>query len=138
MELYIRIQDGAPFEHPILGDNFRQAFPDIDTNNLPPEFASFTRVDPPILGVYEVYVGVEYQLQEDGSYMDVHSKRDMTVEEKTAKQDAVKDDWEAHGYASWTFNEDTCSFDPPEAYPDDGKHYHWDEDSVSWVEINDA
>jgi len=26
MELYIRIKNGQPFEHPILGDNFRQAF----------------------------------------------------------------------------------------------------------------
>ena len=32
MELYIRIVDGKPFEHPILGDNFRSVFPDIDTN----------------------------------------------------------------------------------------------------------
>jgi|TARA_R110000824_G_scaffold376433_1_gene567562 hypothetical protein len=134
MELYIRIQDGAPFEHPILGDNFRQAFPDIDTNNLPPEFASFTRVDPPILGVYELY-DTEYQLQEDGSYMDVHSTRDMSDAEKTAKQDEVKANWEVNGFDSWTFNEDTCEFDPPEPYPDDDKLYRWDEDSVSWVEV---
>jgi len=134
MELYIRIQDGVPFEHPILGNNFRQAFPDVDTNNLPPEFASFTRVDPPILGVYELY-DTEYQLQEDGSYMDVHSTRDMSDAEKTAKQDEVKANWEVNGFDSWTFNEDTCEFDPPEPYPDDGKLYRWDEDSLSWVEI---
>jgi len=134
MELYIRIKDGVPFEHPIIGDNFRQAFPDIDTNNLPPEFAPFTRIEPSAIDVYEVYEGAEYQLQEDGSYMDVHIIRDMTAEEKTAQQDAVKADWQTNGYASWTFNEDTCSFDPPEPYPDDGKLYYWDEDSVSWVE----
>lgn len=134
MELYIRIKDGAPFEHPILGDNFRQAFPDVDTNNLPPEFASFTRIEPPVEGVYEVYVGVEYQLLEDGSYKDVHTLRDMTAEEKTAKQDAVKADWEGNGFGSWIFNEDTCSFGPPEPYPEDGKSYVWDEDSLSWVE----
>jgi len=135
MELYIRIKDGAPFEHPIIGDNFRQAFPDVDTNNLPPEFTPFTRVEFPTIDVYGVYEGVEYQLQEDGSYMDVHSTRDMTVEEKTAKQDVVKADWEANGFDSWTFNEDTCSFDPPEPYPDDGKVYYWDEDTLSWVEV---
>jgi len=147
MELYIRIKDGAPFEHPILGNNFRQAFPDVNTNNLPPEFAPFTRIEPTI-DVYKVYEGVEYQLQEDGSCMDVHTIRDMTAEEKTAHQDAVKDDWEVNGYASWVFNEDTCSFDPPEPYPDDGeldedmpyptiegKVYYWDEDTLSWVEV---
>tara|TARA_R110002051_G_C8380736_1_gene445088 strand:- start:4 stop:417 length:414 start_codon:yes stop_codon:yes gene_type:complete len=135
MELYIQIKDGVPFEHPILGNNFRQAFPDVDTNNLPPEFANFTRVERPIPDVYEIYEGVEYQLQEDGSYRDVHITRDMTAEEKTAKQDAVKADWEGNGFDSWTFNEDTCSFDPPEPYPEDGKIYVWDEDSVSWVEV---
>ena len=44
MELYIQIRNGQPFEHPILGDNFRQAFPKIDVSNLPPEFAKFERI----------------------------------------------------------------------------------------------
>jgi hypothetical protein len=138
MELYIQIKDGQPFEHPILGDNFREAFPNVDTNNLPSEFASFTRIETPLAGAYEVYEGVEYQLQEDGSYKDVHIIRDMTAEEKTAKQDAVKADWEANGFASWTFNEGTCSFDPPAPYPDDGKAYIWNEDITSWEEVADA
>jgi len=47
MELFIRIVDGQPFEHPMLGDNFRQAFPNVDVNNLPPEFARFERVPCP-------------------------------------------------------------------------------------------
>ena len=41
MELFIRIKDGEPFEHPIFGDNFRAAFPDIDSDNLPPDFVRF-------------------------------------------------------------------------------------------------
>ena len=60
----------------------------------------------------------------------------MTAEEKTAKQDAVKADWEANGFASWTFNEGTCSFDPPAPYPDDGKAYIWNEDITSWEEVS--
>jgi hypothetical protein len=47
MNLYIRIRDGKPFEHPILEDNFRQAYPDIDLHNLPAEFARFQRVPRP-------------------------------------------------------------------------------------------
>lgn len=47
MELFIQIVDGQPFEHPIHGDNLRAAFPHIDVNNLPPEFARFVRVPPP-------------------------------------------------------------------------------------------
>lgn len=38
-------------------------------------------------------------------------------------------------YDSWTLNEDTCMWDSPVAYPDDGKDYRWDEPSVSWVEV---
>lgn len=47
MKLFIRIKDGKPFEHPIFEDNFREAFPEVDTNNLPPEFARFERVPCP-------------------------------------------------------------------------------------------
>ena len=38
-------------------------------------------------------------------------------------------------YASWTLVEDTCQWTAPVTYPDDGKHYSWDEDTTSWKEI---
>jgi hypothetical protein len=38
-------------------------------------------------------------------------------------------------FASWTLNEDTCLWDAPVSYPDDGKPYAWDEDTLSWVEV---
>ena len=38
-------------------------------------------------------------------------------------------------YSSWTLNEDTCSWEAPVAYPDDGKFYTWNEETTSWVEI---
>ena len=137
MELYIRIKNGAPFEHPILGDNFRQAFPDIDTNNLPATFAKFTRVPEPALGVYEVCEGCTYEWEGD-TVTDVHHVRDMTVEEKTARQDATKARWIGNGYASWVFNEDTCSFDPPTPRPTDDKLYGWDEETLAWVEVTEV
>ena len=37
--------------------------------------------------------------------------------------------------ASWTLNEDTCQWDPPTPYPDDGKEYRWNEETISWEEI---
>jgi hypothetical protein len=37
-------------------------------------------------------------------------------------------------YASWVLNEETFSWNAPIAYPDDGKRYRWNEDSLSWVE----
>jgi hypothetical protein len=36
-------------------------------------------------------------------------------------------------YASWTVNEDTCLWNAPIAYPDDGKNYTWDEATTTWV-----
>jgi len=37
-------------------------------------------------------------------------------------------------YDSWVLNEDTCVYDPPVAYPSDGKNYEWDETITNWVE----
>ena len=37
-------------------------------------------------------------------------------------------------YASWILNATTCLWEPPVAYPDDGKYYEWNESSKSWVE----
>jgi hypothetical protein len=134
MELYIRIKDGQPFEHPIFRDNFRQAFPNIDTNNLPADFAPFVRVEPPAVGPYEKSRTVSYQLV-DGVYTDVFLIEQMTDEEIAAKQQAVKDSWALNGFASWLFNETTCEFEAPTPKPQDNKRYSWDEPTISWVEL---
>jgi hypothetical protein len=36
-------------------------------------------------------------------------------------------------YASWTLDEETCLWNPPIPYPDDGNRYIWDESTTSWV-----
>lgn len=38
-------------------------------------------------------------------------------------------------YESWTLNEDTCQWEAPVAYPDDGKVYTWNEETTQWDEI---
>jgi len=35
-------------------------------------------------------------------------------------------------YASWVLDEDTCLWQPPLPYPEDGGNYRWDEDLFSW------
>lgn len=84
MELFIQIRDGQPYEHPILGDNFREAFPDVDVNNLPSEFARFERIPCPfekqIFKVHEV----TYQLV-DGIFKDVWSERDANEAERAVQ-----------------------------------------------------
>lgn len=134
MNLYIQLQNGEPVNHPIVEENLRQAFPEMDLNNLPETFARFERVVPTMLGIYEVGEGSTYEWA-DGVVKDVHHRRAMTLEERTAKQDAVKADWQQiGGFASWIFNEEMCRFEPPVPYPSDGKVYVWNEPATSWVE----
>ena len=35
-------------------------------------------------------------------------------------------------YDSWVLNEDSCLWEAPVAYPDDGKTYEWNEETTSW------
>lgn len=41
-------------------------------------------------------------------------------------------------YSSWTLNEDTCLWEPPVAYPDDGNLYHWNEALLIWEPIEEV
>ena len=138
MKLYIKLENGQPIDHPMLKENVIQAFPNIDINNLPNNFIKFVRVAPPSnLGVYEIYDGVHYEII-DGVCTDVHTVREMTAEEKQAKQDQAESDWAVHGYPSWVFDEVTCSFESPIGPPPpDGKSHRWDEATVSWVELEE-
>ncbi len=38
-------------------------------------------------------------------------------------------------YASWTMDESTWTWEAPEAYPDDGKNYTWNENKEEWEEV---
>jgi len=37
-------------------------------------------------------------------------------------------------YESWVLNDETCLWEPPVVYPNNGKHYSWDESQVNWIE----
>lgn len=126
MNLYIRIVDGKPYEHPLFEDNVIAAFPYVDLNNLPPEFARFKRVGPPIVSPYQVYEGVLYQpYQYDstnnqysieeieyftGGYHDVHVVRDMTEDEKQEKRNKAFNSDHPEG---WVFIEEACDWRAP-------------------------
>jgi hypothetical protein len=38
-------------------------------------------------------------------------------------------------YPSWTLNEESCQWDSPVAYPEDEKHYTWNELNQEWAEV---
>lgn len=90
MELYIQIRDGRPYQHPILGDNFREAFPHVDVNNLPTEFARFERIACPNEATTFQVDEVSYQWV-NGIVKDVWVVRDMTEQERQQKLQEITD-----------------------------------------------
>ena len=84
MKLFIRIENNVTVEHPIVEDNFIQAFPEIDINNLPANFAIFHRVEKP--NKCKIFEVEECSYYFDGSVAkDVWSTRAMTEQEKQEK-----------------------------------------------------
>lgn len=38
-------------------------------------------------------------------------------------------------FSTWVLNEQTCTWECPVEYPDDGKQYIWNDSTVSWEEL---
>jgi hypothetical protein len=128
MNLYIEVENNLPKNHPAFENNLIEAF-----GNIPDNWVLFNRIDIPLVGVYEIYEGVTYELI-NGAYTDVHHVRSMTTKEIEAKKSATVTAWE-NRYPSWVFDESLCLFEPPVAYPQDGKIYRWDESVTNWTEV---
>lgn len=39
-------------------------------------------------------------------------------------------------FSSWLLNEETCLWDPPIPYPQDGNLYEWNNEQLNWVLVN--
>jgi hypothetical protein len=46
--------------------------------------------------------------------------------------------YEPQPYPSWTLNDETCLWEAPVAYPDDGESYAWDEETTSWLVVSEV
>ena len=143
MTLFIQVNESnVPQNDPCTKENLKQAFPLLDwESSAPSGWMKFERIDSPRLSAYQKYDSpqVTYQVI-DGVVKDVWHILNMTDDEKKTKQDQVKADWAAldpAGPASWTFDETTCSYQAPVAYPSDGKNYDWDESTTSWKEVTE-
>ena len=82
MELFIKLENGQPVGHPIMGDNFRHVFPQIDPNNPGPQFAKFVRVNREDVGQYKVVLSGPTYGWVGGTVQDIWETRDMTAEER--------------------------------------------------------
>ena len=125
MNLYIEIEDNNPINHPISEDNLILAFGEIPTACVP-----FTRIDKPSIGRYEIYEGCNY-VYIDGVCSDFHVTRQMTQYEKDEYHNELI---KLNPYPSWILDESIGLLEPPVPYPQDGKCYQWDEETISWIE----
>jgi|TARA_R100001460_G_scaffold68709_1_gene109286 hypothetical protein len=41
-------------------------------------------------------------------------------------------------FTSWILNEETCRWEAPVAYPDDGQRYSWNETTTSWDLVDNS
>lgn len=119
MNLYIKVKDGLPINHPAFKDNLIQAFGEV-----PAGWEPFIRVEQPITGPYQILESREATYQKiDGVWTDVWSVRDMTAEEKTATQEATRNMINSHEFAfnwsTWILNEATCIMEPPIPRPEE-------------------
>ena len=93
MKFYIKIENGQPIQHPHIEENMISAYPEVDLNNLPSNWAKFERVACPSVGFYEMPV-CTYEWV-GNVVKDVWTTRPMTTEERAAK-DAEEGPWVAN------------------------------------------
>jgi len=136
MNLYIETENGQTKNHPAFEDNLIQAF-----GSVPEHWELFVRVVRPIPTVYQ-NVDEESTYQKiDGVWTDVWNLRDMTAEEKVAKQQATLDAFnaleQASNWSAWTLNKVTCIMDPPIPRPEqtEGVLVFWCGAENNWKEV---
>lgn len=135
MNLYIETENGVVKNHPAYEDNLIQAF-----GSIPVHWEPFIRVERPS-GIYQVLESDEpVYTKVDGVWTDVWTVRDMTAEEKTAKQQAVITAFNSReqtsNWSAWTLDEATCTMQPPIPRPAfiEGVNLRWCGADVSWKE----
>lgn len=138
LELYIKIQNGLPVDHPQLKDNVLDAYELSDTDlDGHPDWLPFIRTEQPKAGIYEAVGGPLY-IRDGNIVNEQWIVRPMTDEEKVIKQNQRKFDWKNNGGpVNWIFDEEKCSYVPPLPYPDDGAPYIWVQEVSKWIEIDE-
>lgn len=159
MTNYIKVDgNNKPIGFPHDDSNLKQVYPNHDFSNPPTGWLEYVR-NPPEPGVYQTFNesigadiaggcphnGLEYKLI-DGKIQEYWHYVDISDDAKKAKQDKVKAIWaevDRTKMASWTFDEETCSYKAPVDPPSDmvsqtnrnGKIYDWDEENKKWVSL---
>jgi hypothetical protein len=159
MNLYIETENGVTKNHPAFEDNLIQAF-----GSIPAHWVPFTRVNRPVPTAYQILESDNsVYTKVNGVWTDVWALREMTTEEKTAKQRAVinafRTQEQAENWAAWTLDDATCTMVPPiprpapvedvivfwcgadnnwkevPAYPVDDNQYKFDFTAWQWIQV---
>jgi hypothetical protein len=132
--LFIEIKDGQPYGHPLTGENLLMIYPEMTLPN--DRYMEFQLVEPPnlIQTPYKINDGVVYEI-EGNVVKNNFIIRDMTAEEKADK--IALHQARTSPFASWVWNEETCTYVPPVSPPPyvEGVDIYWDEATVSWKPI---
>lgn len=133
MNFFIQIKDGNAYEHPIADWNLKMFYPDLDPLNPPEGFEKFNRTTPPEeIGKFQKVIAKEY-IKLNGVWSDNWEIVDMTEQEKQEKIKFIKENFLFK--ETWKFDEENYEWIPPIPYPNDGKLYDWDNQSLKWIEI---
>lgn len=118
MNLYIEIENGQPKNHPAFEDNLIKAFGFVPSN-----WETFVRVECPTPTVYQILESnISTYAKVNDVWTDVWPLRNMTAEEKYAKQQTVISAFnsreQAENWSAWTFDNATCKMIPPITRPE--------------------
>tara|TARA_R110000868_G_scaffold302832_1_gene563376 strand:+ start:22 stop:495 length:474 start_codon:yes stop_codon:yes gene_type:complete len=137
MNLYIETENGVTKNHPAFENNLMQAF-----GAVPAHWEPFTRVERPTPSVYQTMDSNEpVYAKVDGVWTDVWTVRELTTEEKTAKQQAVITAFnsrdQASNWSAWILDEATNTMVPPIPRPDpvEGKLVFWCGADANWKDV---
>lgn len=136
MNLYIKVENGIPIDHPAIESNLLDAFGEIPNNWEP-----FVRGEHPKPNVYQVvHIPDSTYEKINGVWTDAWTVRDMTPEEKLQKQQNVVNSFrnrdQAENWSAWTLDEETCTMVPPIPRPErvEGQIIFWCGAENNWKE----
>lgn len=131
---YADLQIGFTKEKPIVtfkglkfGFTLKQGEQIIDTQTYPPKGVVYLSTDQEYVVTHRLKFkpDLEYQLF-------LWAENDKKSIQHTETFTTPKP---LQPYPSWTWDGET--WNPPIPYPQDGKDYQWDEDSLSWIEYKE-
>ncbi len=85
---------------------------------MPSNWEIFVRVERPVPTTYQILESSEPTYAKvNGVWTDIWALRDLTAEEKTTKQQTVRDVFNSRqqieNWSAWTFDDATCAMVPP-------------------------